>query len=369
MQPAYAEGACIGCGLCRKVCPYEYTHVGVEAHPDCYAAIHRDEEVRRNSSSGGAFTALSDRILAKCGIVYGVAAGGGFRLSYERASTPEERNRLRGSKYAQCDACDTFSLVEDDLRIGLTVLFTGTPCQVSGLKAYLAVKRVPTEKLYTVDNICHGVASPLVWEDYFSRVDSLYVKGEDVSHFTLRSKRAPWRNQLMDFRLETRDLSDELNRDFSWNRLYQTTFATRQSCFDCRFTSYDRVSDITLADYWNYENSGLTLDDSLGISLVMANTSRGRELLVACEGDLEMQQTTKEAAWQMHLEQPTPELSGRDAFWDTYRSDKNSALAKYARGTLFMRIARAVTPFLRKVGLYALATKVLRKVAGNGKRA
>lgn len=366
--PAYDADACIGCGLCRKVCPYEHNHVGVDAEPQIFAATHKDEGICKLSSSGGAFTALSDWVLRQSGVVYGVRMDDAHHIQYARATTRDERNAFRGSKYAQCDGCDVFAQVVEDLKAGSLVLFTGTPCQVSGMTDYLRCRKVPTETLYTIDNICHGVASPMVWNEYFRLVDELYVKGADIEFLSMRSKRVPWRRQEIDLQLSTGDISEKINRDFSWNKLYLTTFATRLSCNSCRFTSYDRVGDISLADFWNYENSGLTIDDTYGVSLVLTNTEKGQAWLEACSSELNLQETDKKAAWQIHLERPLPASSGREKFWDSYRSDSSATIKKYARGTFLVRLKRSVAPILRKMGLYTLAARVFSKVSGNGKK-
>ena len=366
--PSIDQEKCVNCGLCRKVCPYEQNHVGVDADPQVYAALHRDPEVLRASSSGGVFTALSDWMLDQGGAVYGVAFDEQYRPVCRRAETKEERNALRGSKYVQCDGCAVYPRVEADLRAGRRVMFTGTPCQISGLKAALEQKKVPMEGLYTVDNICHGAASPAVWQSYLDYIRTQVLENGNIQSFSMRSKDAPWQSQKLKCVTAVGDESRALNRGASWNKLYQTTCAVRESCFHCRFPSYDRVGDITLADYWNVENAGVKLDWSRGINLVLVNSPKGEDWFNACREDLLWQESDKKSCWQLHLEGPAVPARGRSAFWAEYARDPSACVERYAHGSRVMDLARSVTPLLRKAGLYTLATRLLRRVKDHGRQ-
>lgn len=365
-EPKIDDSRCVDCGLCRKVCPYETNHVGISADPDVYAAVHKDREVVRQSSSGGAFTAVSDWILDQNGVIYGVQFDADYQVCYRRAETREVRDAFRGSKYVQCDGKTIFPSVEADLRSGRIVLFTGTPCQVSGLKQYLAVKRAPVEKLYLVDNICHGAASPMVWKEYLDYIRSDVLQGTEIRQFSMRSKREKWQKQMLTCETDCGDESEVLNGKASWNRLYQSTYLLRPSCFQCSFTSYDRVSDLTLADYWNVENAGVSLDYSDGVSLILSNSEKGKFLLEQCKRDLILEKSNKKACWQVHLESPTPPQGKRTVFWENYQSAPQETIRKNLRGSLQTRLARAVTPALRKLGLYTLAVRILCAIKKNG---
>lgn len=365
--PRIDAGKCVNCGLCRKVCPYEKTHVGIQASPGVYAAVHRDPEVVRASSSGGVFTALSDWVLGQGGVVYGVAFDEQYRPVYRRAETAEQRNAFRGSKYVQCDGAEVFPQVEADLRAGRKVLFTGTPCQVSGMKAFLALRKVPDEGLFLVDNICHGAASPLIWQSYLDYIRSGVLKNGEIRSFSMRSKDTPWQRQDVKCITAAGDESRLLNETASWNKLYLTTYPTRESCFHCRFTSFDRVGDITLADYWNVENAGIRFDWSGGVNLVLLNTEKGEGWFRSCQDDLRWQRSDKKACWQIHLERPTVFTRKRTAFWEAYRQDPMAAVAGNARGSRFNAVTRVLSPVLRKLGVYTLAVRALSTVKGHGK--
>jgi len=357
-EPLIDQKACIDCGLCRKVCAYEMSHVGIEAEPQVYAAVHKREDVVKSSSSGGVFTALSDWILDQGGIIYGVAFDNQYRLRYCRAETQQERDSFKGSKYVQCDGKDIFPAVVEDLKSSRTVMFTGTPCQVSGLKLFLTVKKVPTDNLFLVDNICHGVASPKVWSEYLAFVKEDVLRGHTIKRFSMRSKKVAWQKQELDCETEIGDESAHLNRGASWNKLYHTTFATRNSCFNCRFTSYDRVGDITVADYWNIENAGLAIDYRGGVNLVLVNTEKGERWLRSCKSHLVLDSSDKKACWQIHLESSTPYSDKCAQFWREFATNPRETVRKNAKGFFFNKLIHFITPFLRKLGLYTLAVRV-----------
>ena len=366
--PEIAQDKCVNCGLCRKVCPYEHTHVGVQADPKVYAALHRDPAVVKASSSGGVVTALSDWILDQGGVVYGVAFDEHFLPCYRRAETKEQRNAFRGSKYVQCDGAAVFPQVEADLRQGRRVMFTGTPCQVSGLKAALAVKKAPMEGLYTVDNICHGAASPKVLQSYLDYIRGKVLRDSHILGFSMRSKDTAWQRQDVKCVTGAGDESRVLNDTASWNKLYLTTYATRESCFHCRFTSYERVGDLTLADYWNVENAGIRLDYSGGVNLVLVNSPKGADWFRACQDSLRWQSSDKKSCWQIHLERPTVYTEKRAAFWTEFQADPQATVAKYARGSRFNAMTRVLSPILRKLGVYTLAVRLLSTVKGHGRQ-
>lgn len=366
-EPEIIKEKCIDCGLCRKVCPYEEDHVGADADPEVYAAVHKDRKVLLNSSSGGAFTALSDAVFRQGGVVYGVEFDREYGLVYGRASDQKRRSRFRGSKYVQCEPGSVYRQVEKDLKDGKTVMFTGTPCYVSGLKNYLSAKKADMEKLLLCDNICHGAASPLVWKEYLCYIRANVLKGKALKSISMRSKKVKWQKQQMDCRTECGDESKAINKGASWNKLYRTACATRKSCFSCPFTGYERVGDITAGDYWNIENAGLKIDYHLGVSLLLINTQKGKEWLSKAQEDLVLEKSDKKSCWQLHLEKQPPAPSKRQAFWNSFEKDPEGTVKKYAKGSFVNQFARGITPILRKLGLYTLAVNLYGRVKGSGK--
>ncbi len=171
LYPVVDESKCVECGLCEKVCQFHpnYDKSLNLPSPDAYGARHKDMSQVETSRSGAAFIAISDRILEKGGVVYGAGYTDHFRVVHKRATNKEERDEFKGSKYVQSDLTGVFRQVKKDLQDGLIVLFSGTPCQTSGLASYVGNKL--RENLYLVDIVCHGVPSPFLWRDYIAYVE------------------------------------------------------------------------------------------------------------------------------------------------------------------------------------------------------
>ena len=174
LYPVVDKGKCIDCSLCEKVCAFNDLYdISLNLkEPIVYAARHKNIHEIETSRSGAAFIALSDWILDSGGVVYGAGYADHFRVIHKKATTKEERDEFKGSKYVQSDMNTVFRQVKDDLKKGLLVLFTGTPCQTAGLNSYLGKKL--RKNLFLVDIICHGVPSPYIWNDYLTYVENKY---------------------------------------------------------------------------------------------------------------------------------------------------------------------------------------------------
>lgn len=186
LYPDVDDSKCIDCGLCEKVCAFNDnydTSLNLDK-PLAYGARHKDMNEIETSRSGAAFIAISDYILEQGGVVYGAGYTDHFRVVHKRATTKEERNEFKGSKYVQSDMCGVFRQVKKDLRDGLIVLFSGTPCQTSGLNSYVGKKL--RENLYLVDIVCHGVPSPFVWRDYLAYLEK--KQGSPIVWVNFRDK-------------------------------------------------------------------------------------------------------------------------------------------------------------------------------------
>ena len=286
MYPSVDMDRCTDCGLCEKVCGFVRTLAEPSSRPETVpvvAARNRDAAVLRESQSGGVFTALAKVVLSRSGVVYGSAMNPDFSVSHRRAETIEECAALRGSKYAQSDMGDVFVLVRKDLEDGREVLFTGTPCQVAGLVAYLP-KRL-TDKLLTVDIICHGVPSPKVWADYVAYMGR---KGE-LSSAVFRDKGAEgWKVHKESF--EYKDGRKVFRETF--RVLFYKNIMLRRSCASCPYDYSRRKSDITIADFWGVEEILPHFDGNNGTSMVIPMSAKGHAALEAASVDLDMEHAT-----------------------------------------------------------------------------
>lgn len=292
---------CIDCGLCEKVCAFNdnYDKSLNLKEPEIYAARHKDMHEIETSRSGAAFIAISDYILENGGIVYGVGYKDHFRVAHKRATTKEERNEFKGSKYVQSDLDEIFRQVKEDLKQGNTVLFSGTPCQTAGLNSYIGKKL--RENLVLVDIVCHGVPSPYIWRDYLAYIEKKYKN--EVLKVNFRDKtRIGWSGHIESFVFE----NGEKIESKIYTDLFCKHIMLRPSCGNCHYTNFKRPSDITLADFWGWEKTdpNINIDDK-GISLIFVNTGKGCVLLDKIKDRTTIIPTEMENCIQPNLKHPT----------------------------------------------------------------
>lgn len=201
LYPEVDKDKCTECGLCEKVCAFnaEYDRSLNLPEPEVYGARHRDMNEVMRSRSGAAFVAISDYVLENGGVVYGAGYTDHFRVVHKRATTKSERDEFRGSKYVQSDLTGVFRQIREDLKRGMTVLFSGTPCQTSGLSSYVGKKL--RENLVLVDIVCHGVPGPYIWRDYLAYIEK--KQGDTVEVVNFRDKeRYGWRAHKESFKFQ-----------------------------------------------------------------------------------------------------------------------------------------------------------------------
>ena len=272
LYPVVDNGKCVDCGLCEKVCAFN-DHYDTSLNlpqPDAYAARHKDMKEVETSRSGAAFIAISDYILENGGVVYGAGYTDHFRVVHKRATTKEERDEFKGSKYVQSDMNSVFRQVKKDLKDGLTVLFSGTPCQTAGLNAYIGRKL--REHLILVDIVCHGVPGPNLWRDYIAYLEK--KQGDKICWVNFRDKQEyGWAAHRETFKFV------KGGGKMIFTYLFYQHIMFRPSCRKCHFANTKRPSDITIADYWGWEKTDPDINkDDKGVSLILINTEKGRKL-------------------------------------------------------------------------------------------
>ncbi len=297
--PEIDKERCIDCHLCEKVCPINKDKPSPVAQ-QAFAAVHADQAILKNSTSGGAFTGLASIVLKNNGVVYG-ARMDDFTVHHVRIDSMVDLPGLRGSKYLQSRIGTVFKSTEKDLK-GRQVLFTGTPCQIDGLKSYLGIEY---ENLITVDIVCHGVGS----QEYFNKfVTSLKSKLPDAKGIKFRSKKyTGWSCSS-----GATVMNDGSEKPFYYHENYYYQFFLqgdiyRKSCYTCKYANLNRPGDLTLGDFWGVEKLKLPLDTYNGCSLVVANSEKGRKLLEQTD-DLTTKTVALEAAVERNeqLTHPSP---------------------------------------------------------------
>ena len=270
--PQVNKEKCINCGLCEKVCPI-LNQVKVENKPVAYAVKNLEEKIRKQSSSGGMFTVLSEVILNDGGVVFGVAFDENWKLKHTYVENVEKLQIFRGSKYLQSTIGDTYAKVKEFLQDGRKVMFTGTPCQIEGLKSYLGKEN---DNLFTQDIICHGVPSPKIHERYLEHLKDK-SKTEKIENIVHRTKSNGWKNWSVKIKFCNSEYIKSHNDD-PYMQAFLQNISLREACYDCQFKKRNRVSDITLADFWGIENIVPEMDDDKGTSLVIVNSEKGKQI-------------------------------------------------------------------------------------------
>lgn len=311
LYPEVDEGKCVDCGLCNQVCTFNPTYDKSQNLdlPDVYAVRHKNMDEIETSRSGAVFIALSDWILEQGGLVYGAGYEGHFRVVHKRAVSKEERNEFKGSKYVQSDLKDTFLQVKKDLKQGYKVMFSGTPCQTSGLLSYLRTLKQDISQLYVVDLVCHGVPAPYVWRDYLGYMEKKYHTKITSVNFRDKSQ-VGWTAHKESFNLGNKYVCTSTYTD-----LFYKHIMFRHSCGVCPFTNLKRPSDFTIADFWGWErvDKNLNVDDK-GVSLLLVNSKKGRSLLEKIESHINYWRTDTLHCMQPNLEYPSNISSLREDF-------------------------------------------------------
>lgn len=310
--------------------------------PKVYAVQHKNEHVRAASRSGGIFTAVSDWVFTKKGVVYGCLLDESFRAVHIRAVCAEERDRMRGSKYIQSKLGDTYKNVKKDLENRRMVLFTGTSCQVAGLKRYLGKEY---ENLLCVDIVCHGVPSPKVWGEY--------IHWQEEKN-TAKVVKADFRNKIdFGWRAHKETLTFENGKSVSSNvftALFYGHSILRPSCYECPYKSVMHPGDITIADYWGIERAAPEFDDNKGVSLVLVNDENGEIVFDSVKDSLRWKATRLEDSMQPPLKAPYPEPNNRDTFWSDFSNRSFGYVAKkYAGAGFISKIKRGFVKIKRKL--------------------
>lgn len=324
--PVIDKEKCIHCGKCDKVCGFNKVEKRVKPFelPYAFGVKHRNLAVRKSSRSGAAFVGFSDIILQRGGIVYGAAMQENFSVKHIRATNMEQRDRIKKAKYVQSNTDGIYPMVEQDLKNGRDVLFSGTPCQIAGLRNYLSDKKTDTEKLVCCDMVCHGVPSPAIWKQYLEYISERY-HGE-ILEANFRDKDFGWDSHCESFvvkgkrkKVATREYTD----------LFYEHIMFRPSCQNCPFANIYRPGDLTMADFWGIEKQGQPgFDDNCGISLVLVNTLRGKEIFEQAKSDFEWFETRVENCIQPTLVRPSIPSPRREEFWNDYGSMRFDELLK-----------------------------------------
>lgn len=267
LYPEIDENKCIKCNKCRKLCGN--FNEKKEKNEKAYACINKSEEQLQFASSGGIFYILAEYVIKNDGVVFGVAYNKELMAIHDFAETLQECKKFCGSKYVRSDLQNSYQNVKLFLENGREVLFTGTACQISGLKKYLGKNY---KNLILCDILCHANPSPKVFKLYKENLEK--IENRKISNVLFRSKETGWRNQIPIIEYEN-NIKKQENTYF---KAFVSEMINRPSCNSCKFASKRRISDFTIGDFWGIEKVNPDIDTKNGVSLLNVNSNKGFEI-------------------------------------------------------------------------------------------
>lgn len=322
---------CTNCGLCEKTCSVLHL-TNEKQNQDVYLAWDKNTRTRLESSSGGIFSVIANYVLSQNGIVCGAMYDDEMNVIHGFAKDYEELKMLRGSKYVQSDIGSTFKTTKEYLKQGRLVYYTGTPCQIAGLKSFLCKDY---ENLITSDLICHGVPSNALFQLQIADLEKRLKR--KIVDFKFRSKKRF--GQGYDIQITSTDASKKhLNNFYNAELIpyfygFWKNITLRECCYECKYCTKDRKGDITLADYWTAKRDFPGIKMSKGLSLLLVNTDKGKRIITQIENEIEHKTSLVENALkgQAHLKYPVKMSKKHDDFVKDFENnmDFGSLARKY----------------------------------------
>lgn len=357
LYPQLDESLCVNCSLCSDVCLFINFDLRFNDPLVVLAAKQNTKDIRALSQSGGVGFTAAMKTIESGGKVFGAAfCDPEFKVCHREFQDIHALKEFQGSKYVQSDLGDVFKQIFKRLSEGMKVLFTGTPCQVAGLKLFLRRKGCDThENLFTIGLVCHGVPSPMVFNKYLKYLSNKY-RGK-VERFNFRDKTFGWHNHIESFVINKRQYHSTV-----FSTLFSSCTILRPSCFICPFAQKKRVSDITMGDFWGVEKLHPDFDDNLGISLVLINNEHGRTFFDKLSSFFLVKFIRTDVYLQPRLKCPSDKPFNRETFWlDFFSKDFSYVVKKYGRKRILPQIKGKIVQFLKFLGIADFIKFILHK--------
>lgn len=345
IYPGLDAGLCVDCGLCMKKCSFANKNGNEKEVSAVWAYRVTDKNVLSKSTSGGAFTALSDAVLSQGGIVAACIMGDDFTACHILTTDKTVRDSMRRSKYVQSNTEGIFRQVKEELKKGKTVLFVGTPCQTAQMAVYAGEHR---DRLIACDFLCHGVPNNDFFKAHIAFLEKAY--GKKATGYFFRGKRYGWNHMLEEVVLESNKLRGD-KRVQAYSRFFYSGVSLRPSCHNCRYRTTARSSDITIGDFWGIDKI-LPNTDNRGYSMIAANTEKGKELIGSLSGSGVLIEIDKEKVLGRIGEPISKCKIDKDKFWELYQKDGyRGVVNKYTdtsfKGALIHKAKKTVKRLLK----------------------
>lgn len=351
LYPQIDESLCINCGKCLRVCRFKDTD-WEKSLKETYAAHAVDVDLVQ-SASGGVFASLAQAVIAQGGVVYGCAMlYEDDKLTPKHICVSEQKDliKLKGSKYVQSDLGDIYVDIQKKLQDNIIVLFSGTPCQVMGLEAYL---QKDYENLYTVEVICHGVPSIKMFHDYMAYVEKMEKK--NVVEFKFRDKSQGWKlhgKMVLQDESGTKTEKYFEPEESSYYQMFLNSYTYRESCYNCPFASEYRQGDVTIGDFWCIDlvhpeymtDKGGKIEEAKGASCLVVNNKQGENLVGKFGQGIHLWESAYESAAQYNaqLRCASGMKAEREKVFALYGEGYERVDKWYQRRLLFLKCKRKV---------------------------
>jgi len=327
LYPVIDEALCVECGLCTKACAFQNVPITADEPLATYAAINRNQVTLFDSSSGGVFAALASLVFEKDGVVFGCAFNGDMKPEHICVDNPADMKRLQGSKYVQSDVKNTYAEAQKYLKEGRHVLYTGTPCQIAGLKSCLGKDY---SNLTTADLVCHGVPSAAFFKGYIAWLEEKLNGKITVYKFRDKSKVGMGLVGKVTFQKSGKSRGEIVyfpSHYYYYYFLHGDIY--RDSCYECKYAGGSRQGDFTMGDWFGIEESHPEIETRNGVSVLLVNSEKGMALIGELSELLNLTKSTFEQARVQHdqLRQPAARSDRREAILQTWREGGYQAVA------------------------------------------
>lgn len=355
LYPVINTTLCIDCRKCEKVCPVLTPIKSRTCEPHAYVGRHKDIRIRDESTSGGIFTAIAEYVISKGGIVFGAAMNKDFVVSHKYVKSIEELAAFRNSKYVQSEIRNTYCQCKECLDKGTIVCFSGTPCQIHGLCNYLGREY---ENLITVDLVCHSVPSPLIFKKYMELQKKRYPS---VNRVVFRDKAWGYSYSTMALYEDSKCLYRQGSEADLWFRSFLPGLCDRENCYDCRYQSWPRISDITIWDCFVIDKLEKQFDDNHGATSVMTWTKKGSEILKSVHEKADIKEIDT-SVFKGKIEREVEKklsVNRKQMYIDAEQMSPEEFFRKYRPVTGKVRVKIIGKSILRKFGLIKIAKRIM----------
>ena len=353
LYPAIDEKVCINCKKCETVCPALNPIENKDCSPHAYVGINKDILIRKESTSGGIFTAIAEFVINQGGAIFGAAMDGNFVVRHKYVQSVEELAEFRNSKYVQSEISNTYQQCRDFLRTGKLVCFSGTPCQIQGLLKFLEKKY---DNLITVDIVCHSVPSPLIFQKYMSLQKKKYPS---INKVVFRDKAWGYSYSTMALYEDSKCLYRQGSEADLWYRSFLPGLCDRENCYSCKYQSWPRASDITIWDCFVVDKLEKRFDDNHGATSIMVWTPKGLNVIESIRNNADITEIDP-SFYKRKIEREVDKKLNVDRgqmYLDAVRMEPEEFFEKYRPVTGKVRAKIFVKNALRKLGLINFAKK------------